>query len=390
MTAGLVIVSPEKVIKRMLVMRNNSDHAMFADATHDEQSAQSFIKTLRVFSTRNFHSGNEAILKEKVLSKYADGECPPRREMRIALEDEPHNRWWSSLMRTTQEMLYDTVGPSIERQLPNLIERAKSLRGKLGSLTLDDKVDVPPYLSSVDNHCKPGSYHQEIIDDDVFAGAEFDRTFRLYAMGGLGPNLDDMGFTLTAWLRNHFGEIGPKRILDMGCTVGHSTLPYCDLYPDSEIHAIDVAATCLRYGHARAVAMEKEVHFSQQNAEYTNFEDGSFDLVVSHAVLHETSHRAIRAVFKECYRLLSPGGLMIHMDGITPNKPFDKYYSDWMSVNNNEPYLGTVQDEDFVSICTQAGFSKENVSLGEAEPQFIGKASDDKPVSGYLVVSAQK
>ena len=81
---------------------------------------------------------------------------------------------------------------------------------------------------------------------------------------------------------------------------------------------------------------------------------------------------------------------MIHMDGITPNKPFDKYYSDWMSVNNNEPYLGTVQDEDFVSICTQAGLSKENVSLGEAEPQFIGKASDDKPVSGYLVVSAQK
>jgi len=371
MTTGLVTVSPEKMIKGMPVMRNNSDHAMFADATHDEQSAQSFIKTLRVFSTRNFHGGNEAILKEKVLSKYADGECPPRREMRIALEDEPHNRWWSSLMRTTQEMLYDTVGPSIERQLPDLIERAKSLRGKLGSLTLDDSVDVPPYLSSVDMHCKPGSYHQQMIDDDVFA-------------------LDDMGFTLTAWLRDHFGEIGPKRILDIGCTVGHSTLPYCDLYPDAEIHAIDVAATCLRYGHARAVAMEKEVHFSQQNAEHTNFEDGSFDLIVSHAVLHETSRRAIRAVFKECHRLLAPGGLMIHMDGITPNKPFDKYYSDWMSINNNEPYLGTVQDEDFVGICTQAGFSKENVTLGDAEPQFIGKASDDKPVSSYLVVSAQK
>lgn len=371
-------------------MRNNSDHAMFADATHDEQSAQSFIKTLRVFSSRNFHNGNEELLTEKVLPEYPDGTCPPRRAMREALENEPHNKWWSSMMRTTQEMLYDTVGPSIERQLPDLVERAKSLRGKLGSLTLDDSIEVPPYLAAVDMHCKPGSYQQEMVADDVFAGAEFDRTFRLYSMGGLGPNLDDMGFTLTAWLRDHYGEVGPKRVLDMGCTVGHSTLPYCDLFPSAEIHAIDVAATCLRYGHARAVAMDKEVHFSQQNAERTNFEDGSFDLIVSHAILHETSRRAIRAIFKECNRLLAPGGLMIHMDGISPDKPFEKYYSDWMSINNNEPYLGTVQDENFVEICEQAGFTSDKIKLGQALPQFKRKASEESPVGSYLVVCAQK
>ena len=371
-------------------MRNNSDHAMFPEATHDEQSAQSFIKTLRVFASRNFHAGNNAILTEKLLSKRNEGSCPSRREMREALEDEPHNKWWSSMMRTTQEMLYDTVGPSIERQLPELIDRAKSFKGKLGSLTLDDSVEVPPYLSAVDMHCKPGSYQQEMIEDDVFAGAEFDRTFRLYSMGGLGPNLDDMGQTLVAWMKDHFGDVGPCRILDMGCTVGHSTLPYCDHFPDAEVHAIDVAATCLRYGHARAVAMGKEVHFSQQNAEHTNFEDESFDLIVSHAVMHETSRRAIRAIYKECYRLLAPGGLMIHIDGITPDKPFDKYYSDWMAVYNNEPYLGTVQDEDFIGICEQAGFERDKIQLGEGIPQFKGKPTDDKPVYEYLVVCAQK
>lgn len=81
---------------------------------------------------------------------------------------------------------------------------------------------------------------------------------------------------------------------------------------------------------------------------------------------------------------------MIHMDGITPDKPFDKYYSDWMSINNNEPYLGTVQDEDFVGICEQAGFDTDKVQLGEGEPQFQGKPTDDKPVYGYLVVCAEK
>lgn len=363
---------------------------MFPEASHDEQSAQSFIKTLRVFSSRNFHTGNNCLLKEKVLSKHPEGVCPSRREMRVALENEPHNKWWGSMMRTTQEMLYDTVGPSIERQLPELVKRAKSTRGKLGSLTLDKNVKVPPYLAAVDMHCKPGSYQQEIIEDDVFAGAEFDRTFRLYSMGGLGPNLDDMGFTLIAWMRKHFDDVGPRRILDIGCTVGHSTLPYCDMFPAAQIHAIDVAAPCLRYGHARAIAMGKEVHFSQQNAECTNFDDGSFDIVVSHAILHETSRRAIRAIFRECHRLLAPGGLMIHMDGITPDRPFDKYYSDWMAINNNEPYLGTVQDEDFLGICQQAGFDADKVQLGEGQPQFQGKATDDTPVNGYLVVCAGK
>lgn len=370
--------------------QNSGHHSMFADATHDEQAAQNFVKTLRVFSTRNFQAVNEKLLSEKVLPKHAEGNCPSRKEMRDALTGEADNQWWSAMMRTTQEILYDTVGPSIERQLPELVERAITLQGKLGSLTLDDRVEIPPYLAAVDMHCKPGSYQQEMVKDDVFAGAEFDRTFRLYSMGGLGPNLDDMGYTLNAWMRVQFGDTGPKRILDIGCTVGHSTLPYCDLFPEAEIHAIDVAATCLRYGHARAVAMGKEVHFSQQNAEHTNFEDGSFDLIVSHAVLHETSRRAIRAIFKECHRLLAPNGLMIHMDGIAPDKPFEKYYSDWMSVNNNEPYLGTVQDENFIEICSQAGFEADKIQLGQALPQFMNKASEEKPVNCYFVVCAQK
>lgn len=371
-------------------MRNNSDHAMFPEATHDEQSAQSFVKTLRVFATNNFHAGNNAILADSPLSPGADGSCPSRKELREVLEVEPDNKWWSSMMRTTQEVLYDTVGPSIERQLPELIDRARSFRGTLGSLTLDDSVEMPPYLAAVDVHCKPGSYQQEMTEDDVFAGAEFDRTYRLYSMGRLGPNLDGMGQTLVAWLKDQFGDAGPRRILDMGCTVGHSTMAYCDHFPDAEIHAIDVAATCLRYGHARAVAMGKEVHFSQQNAEHTNFDDGSFDLIVSTALLHETSRKAIRAIHKECHRLLAPGGLMIHMDNIVPDKALEKYYCDWMARFNNEPYMGALQDEDMVEICEQAGFDRDKIQLGEGIPRFRDKCLAENRAYGNLMVCARK
>ena len=112
-------------------MKNNSSHQMFPDANHDEQSAQSFIKSLRIFSMDNFHKGNRELLNKKLLDKKEKDYIPSRREMRDTLSNEPHHHWWSSMMRTTQEMLYDTVGPSIERQLDDLIEKSESFKNKL-------------------------------------------------------------------------------------------------------------------------------------------------------------------------------------------------------------------------------------------------------------------
>ncbi len=375
------------------MMRNNSDHSMFPEATAEEQAQQNFVKSLRVFASRNFHAGNKELLRTKILPEQRErtgSTAMGRRDVRLALSGEPHNQWWSAMMRTTQEMLYDTVGPSIERQLPELCEKAKAMRGKAGSLRLNPDIKVPRYAAAVDYHCKPGNYHTERMADDVFAGAEFDRTFRLYSMGGLGPNLDDGGHTLIAWMKAHFPDFKPTRILDMGCTVGHSTGAYCMHFPQAEVHAIDVAAPCLRYGHARAVAMDYPIHFSQQVAEHTDFDDQSFDLIVSHALMHETTHKAIREIYAECYRLLEPGGLMIHLDGITPTDLYEKYYSEWMAHYNNEPYLGTVQDEDFEEICTQAGFAPEQITIGPAAPQFRLHEDDSKPVNVYLAVCGRK
>ncbi len=80
------------------------------------------------------------------------------------------------------------------------------------------------------------------------------------------------------------------------------------------MHGIDVGAPVLRYAHARAESLGVPVHFSQQNAEHTDFETGSFDLVLSHIVLHETSKSALVASLRECHRLLRPGGLMLHLE----------------------------------------------------------------------------
>jgi len=371
---------------------NSGMHGMFPEANHDEQALQNYLKSLRIQVTKEFHTGNATLFETKVAPEYeAKHGRPPesRKEIREALFEEPHNKWWGSMLRTTQEMLYQNVGPSIERQLPELVEKFRARHGKIGSLTLDPDLALPKYHAAVDIHCKPGGYHTELTDDCVFAGAEFDRTLRLYSMGGLGPNLDDVGNTSVDWIKRTFPDFAPARILDMGCTVGHSTLPLKDAWPDAEVHAIDVAAPLLRYAHARAVELGRDIHFSQQNSECTNFEGESFDLVISQIMMHETSFKALRTVFMATRRVLKPGGLMLHVEVIERETPYSKYYSEWMAHFNNEPFIGSVQDQDFVAIAKEAGFDGR---IEEAEMPSLHnqKSNEGKTAAAYYGIAAIK
>ncbi|MBM3503560.1 MAG: class I SAM-dependent methyltransferase [Alphaproteobacteria bacterium] len=374
----------------------NATHAMFPDANQDEQSRQHFIRSFKVHIAGEIMPGNQVLYRSRVVPKFLKEKSrqpKTRREVREALSVEPFNQMWSSLLRTSQEMLYDTVRPSIERQLPELIERAKKkYSGKLGTLQMDSSLEMPSYHTAVDIHCKPGAYHTAAGEDDILAGAEFDRTLHLYFMGNAGPNNDDMGVSSGRFLRERFPNFRPKRILDMGCTIGHSTLPYVDHFPGAEVYALDVAGPCVRYGHHRAEALGKKVHFSQQNAEHTSFPDGYFDLVVSHIMLHETSTRGSRAIFKECHRLLRKGGIMMHVDGIGRKDPFEKYFAEWNAHYNAEPYLGTVQDEDFKDISVQAGFqAKDYFETGFASSYVTNsKRGEGKGFGAYYCVGAVK
>lgn len=368
-------------------------HEMFPNATADEQARQDFLKSLRIHVTGKFHAGNDSLFRSRVAPRFeAENGRPPqsRREIREAMATTEHNRYWGSLLRTTQEMLYDSVGPSIERQLPDLIHKARLLRGKSGSLRLDPSLEIPKYHRAVDIHCKPGGYHTELCEDDVFAGAEFDRTLHLYSMGGLGPLTDDVGRTAVKWTRQNYPDLKPVRILDMGCTIGHSTLPWAEAFRQAEVHAIDVAAPCLRYGHARAAALDVPVHFAQENAESTSFEDGSFDIVVSQIMMHETSSKALPRIFSECYRLLRPGGLMLHVEAIDRATPYNKYYSEWMAHYNNEPFIGTVQDVDFVMLARQAGFDQNAIVEEMLPSEYQSGRSEGKTVPEYFAVAARK
>jgi ubiquinone/menaquinone biosynthesis C-methylase UbiE len=180
-------------------------------------------------------------------------------------------------------------------------------------------------------------------------------------MGQMGPYNDDMGASIVMWLKRHHPDFAPRRILDMGCAVGHSTVPYVQAFPTADVYAIDVAAPMLRYAHARAEELGARIHFSQQNAEQTSFPDGYFDLIVSHILLHETSERAIHNIVGECHRLLATGGMMLHAE-TPPYKDmdaFDAFMLDWDTRNNNEPFWARSHEIDLRELSASAGFDPE-------------------------------
>ncbi|MDZ8240961.1 MAG: class I SAM-dependent methyltransferase [Nostoc sp. ChiQUE01a] len=378
-------------------MDRQLQHAMLPKTTQDELARQEFVQSLKLHIFRNLSPGNKVIYEKLAKPKFEqEHQRPPqnRYEIRQAMEQQPYYHLTSALKRISQEMLWDAVNASVDRQLPELIERAKDKGAELGSLTLDPNFSIPTYQKAVDIHCMPGGYHSEFTADDVTAGAVYDRGTYVYGVGWLGPLNDDMGLSIVQnYLLPEYPDFRPRKIFDMGCSVGHSTLPYVDGYPDAEVHAIDVGAPMLRYAHARAESLGKRVHFSQQNAERTNFPDESFDLVVSHILLHEIPPPAVRKVMQESYRLLAPGGMMIHVEAplYRHMDAYTQFVFDWETANNNEPFWSAVRDLDLVALATEAGFAADK-TFEKFVPNGAWKAQGDKSKSfgSWFVVAATK
>jgi len=361
-------------------MARQAEHDFLITGTHDEANRQAYSANLRMHVLTVIGDGLRDVYDQRVEPAFekAQGRAPKdgREAMKAMLKDH-YGKTWSSMIHTCQEMVWDSVRPAVERAQPAFNEKVRGLNTKFGSLVLDPNVEVPRYVSASDIHLMPGNYHTEHESGDASQGALFDRGLYLYQGGFAGPLCDNNGRSQAEVIKRRWPEFKPAKILDLGCTVGNNTLPYADVFPEAELHAIDVAAPCLRYGHARAEALGVPCHFHQMNAETTSFENESFDLIVSCILFHETSRTSMANIFSESHRLLKPGGLMLHMEIPRADEmdPYDQFRLDWDTYYNNEPFLSNWMRTDVSSACVNAGFESEKY-VHIAAPDF-GTVPDD-------------
>ena len=371
----------------MLNTFQQADHAVLPDATLEEAARQEFAKSLKQFIQQGILPGLGPVYRTRAARRFEkeSGRAPAdRHDIRKAMVPDPYFQHYAAVNRISQELLWDSVIDSIDREGESLIEKAAiASSANKGELRIDPGFQVPRYVSSLDIHCMPGGYAGRDGENDLRLGALYDRGVFLYAMGYTGPDNDDMGRSVCDYLKTRLKGFSPRRILDMGCTVGHSTLPYKELFPDAEVWGIDVGGPQVAYAHARAGGMGLEVNYAQMNAEATDFPDGHFDLVVSHIMLHETSGKAMPRVFQECHRLLAPGGYMIHAD-LPPfdlMDPFTQFILDNETYYNNEPFWGAMRDLDQVQLARDAGFPAETIRFDTA-PMAVLKFAEAE-ADGY-------
>ncbi len=263
------------------------------------------------------------------------------------------------------------------RQADHLAERA-AIAEPQGSVRVDATFSAPDYLVDGDVHLMPGGYGADYGAQSLYQGALMDRGGAVYMLGRNGGLLNDVrGHTAMAHVLTRYPDLDPRRILDMGCGVGSSTVPASRCFPNAEVHGIDVGADMLRYAHARAENMGAAVHFSQQGAEHTDFPDGYFDLVYSCVMLHETSQAAVSNIMAESKRLLRPGGVAVHLEVpllMTIGSLWDEMSAELEAEYNNEPYWRGALTTDYGAVLANAGFG--NVQVGYQRAAWLARQAD--------------
>ncbi|NCW57724.1 MAG: class I SAM-dependent methyltransferase [Gammaproteobacteria bacterium] len=363
-------------------------HAMQPSTLLDEQARQDFVGALRAHLSGRLMPGAYTVYESRVEPAFRarHGRAPlDQDEIRKFMTQDSFYQFWSAMQRRSQELLWESVIDPTERELPELLERSKKIAasGKIagaklkarngrrrGSLRLNPALEIPRYHRAADIHLQPGGYHTDFTTDDVSAGVVYDKGINLYMGGALGPENNLMGDTLLAYLREKHPDRKPKRILDVGCAIGNSTVVWARAFPQARVHGLDVGAPVLRYAHARAEALGVAIDFSQQNAESTDFAPGSFDLIVSHIVLHETSKSALPRILGECRRLLAPGGMMLHLEIPRGRTVIEKFMHNWESYNNNETFARYMTGIDLKAEAMKGGFPAGDVLVDEFVPKL--------------------
>lgn len=365
-------------------------HEMLPQATPDEVSRQQFIVAFKQTLNRGFRPMHKRLFEDVIAPEHArrHGEPPEKRDaIRAAMFGHTAYRSWSAFARAAQEQMWRAVGDSVFRERDRLAATAARLADparRLGSLELDPDFVPPRGVTAVDIHLQTGGYAMDLGDGDCSAGALYECGGNLYAFGQGISRTDSKAAHVQRYIAERFPQLQPRRILDMGCSAGSASVPYALAFPEAEVHAIDVGAGMLRYAHARAESLGAAVHFHQRDCADTKFADESFDLIISHNMMHEISDATRRGMLRESWRLLAPGGVCVHQDvplRFAGLSEFQKFEMSWDTLNNNEPFWEVYANADLSADMRDAGIPEDRTLVGSLPaaqgslPWFIAACS---------------
>lgn len=364
----------------------------------DEQSRQAFVGAFKKSLNQGLETTLNAHYEENLLPRYVEAHgAPPagREDGCKAFEGDALFGLWGALNYLSQDLLWETCGESVDRLKPHFEARAAQIEagGIKGSLTLNPDLSLPSPIGETEIHRQPGGYFLGDDQGDLTAALLYTATVEIYTRAKGFKRSDSEGSTqvgrmFAAMVQKFAPQLKPRRILDMGCGVGHMAIGMKEVWPDAEVVGVDLSASFVRLGHLWAEDMDLALDFIQADSAATGLEDGSFDLIVSQIMFHETWHDKIPAIMAEAHRLLSPGGLFFNVD--IPYQPErlsipQLVTNAWQVAHNGEPFWTGFADTDIGAALREAGFADasftQHMSPGGGREYFIfggSKAAEEQ------------
>eukprot|EP00197_Chlamydomonas_leiostraca_P009764 CAMPEP_0202867472 /NCGR_PEP_ID=MMETSP1391-20130828/9455_1 /ASSEMBLY_ACC=CAM_ASM_000867 /TAXON_ID=1034604 /ORGANISM="Chlamydomonas leiostraca, Strain SAG 11-49" /LENGTH=352 /DNA_ID=CAMNT_0049547519 /DNA_START=24 /DNA_END=1078 /DNA_ORIENTATION=- len=156
-----------------------------------------------------------------------------------------------------------------------------------------------------------------------------------------------------------------KDVVDIGCATGLSSLALMDAFPGARVTGIDLSPHFLAVGQweqrkrEAATGKKEALTFVHGAGEATGLPDASQDVVSMCLVCHELPQSASRAIFREAWRILRPGGCLciMEMNPTTPaflrimNNPFA-----YTAFKSTEPWLEEYITFDMHGAMQEIGF----------------------------------
>ena len=147
------------------------------------------------------------------------------------------------------------------------------------------------------------------------------------------------------------------RLIDIGCGTGRFLDALKQVWPRLPVLGIDMSEAYIKHAKEHLKRWSR-INLSVGNAETLPVPDQSQDALTSIFLFHELPPRVRRVVFRECARILKPGGRLVLVDSLQHgDQPDYDRLLDLFPQSYHEPYYRSYLNEDFGAIAKNCGLT---------------------------------